>query len=61
MVSKVDIDNGHAVYTPLLLKIYDLLVVNFSNQFIWRCPKSKLIELHQKNISANHCEAQEII
>lgn len=56
MISKVEIEKGQAVYTPTMLKIYNFLVVNFSNRFIWRCPKEKLIKLHQNNITTDHCD-----
>ena len=29
---------GQAVYKPFTLAIYDLLVIWFSNSYIWRCP-----------------------
>lgn len=48
---------GHAVYTPLALTVYDLVVHGLSNRFAWECPTSRLIGLYEANLSANHLEA----
>ena len=48
---------AHAVYTPLALSFYDLIVHGLSNRFAWRCPTSRLIGLYEANLSANHLEA----
>ena len=51
------IARAHAIYTPFMLSIYDVLVHGLSNRFAWRCPTQQLIELYQTNLSANHLEA----
>ena len=33
-----DVEAGQAVYTRMLLRIYDLWVLGISNSFIWKCP-----------------------
>lgn len=48
---------AHAVYTPLSLAVYDLLVHGLSNRFAWRCPTRRLLALYEKNLSGNHLEA----
>ena len=48
---------AQAVYTPLTLPLYDLIVHGLSNRFAWRCPTEKLIELYRRNLSARHLEA----
>jgi hypothetical protein len=48
---------AHAVYTPLALTFYDLVVHGFSNRFAWECPTSRLVGLYEANLSANHLEA----
>jgi SAM-dependent methyltransferase len=48
---------AHAVYTPVALAFYDLVVHGFSNRFAWRCPTSRLRDLYEANLSANHLEA----
>lgn len=55
-ISEAEIKAGQAVYSPLLLKIYNLWVVDFSNAFIWRCPKRHQIKLFQENVSNNHLD-----
>jgi hypothetical protein len=51
------IANAHAIYTPSMLSIYDLLVHGVSNHLAWRCPTRKLFDLYRANLSANHLEA----
>ena len=51
------IARAHAVYTPVMLSIYDVLVHGLSNRFAWRCPTRLLLELYRDNLSANHLEA----
>jgi len=51
------IAKAHAVYTPVILSIYDVLVHGLSNRFAWRCPTRLLLELYRDNLSANHLEA----
>ncbi|MBX2805454.1 MAG: class I SAM-dependent methyltransferase [Hyphomicrobiales bacterium] len=47
---------GQSVYSPLVLRIYDLYVLGFSNRFIWSCPTSALRELYNRNVSAKHID-----
>lgn len=51
------IAKAHAIYTPSMLSIYDLLVHGVSNHLAWRCPTRKLLDLYRANLSANHLEA----
>ena len=51
------IARAHAIYTPFMLSIYDVLVHGLSNRFAWRCPTKQLSELYRTNLSANHLEA----
>ena len=48
---------AHAVYTPLTLAFYDLIVHGLSNRFAWRCSTARLKALYAANLSANHLEA----
>ena len=36
-----EVEAGQRVYTPLVLWGYDLLVLGFSNRFVWRCRSSR--------------------
>jgi hypothetical protein len=51
------IAKAHAIYTPAMLSIYDVLVHGLSNRFAWRCPTERLLDLYRNNLSANHLEA----
>jgi hypothetical protein len=48
---------AHAIYTPVMLAFYDLLVHGLSNHLAWRCPTRRLVDLYRANLSANHLEA----
>lgn len=47
---------GQAVYTARTLKLYDAVVLSFSNRFLWRCPTADLLALYDANVSANHLD-----
>ena len=51
------IAKAHAIYTPLMLSIYDVLVHGLSNRLAWRCPTRRLLDLYRTNLSADHLEA----
>lgn len=51
-----DVYRGAAVYTPLILSIYDLLVIRFENHFVWRCPSDKILAFYNRHISARHLD-----
>jgi hypothetical protein len=51
------IAKAHAIYTPFMLSIYDVLVHGVSNRLAWRCPTRQLLDLYRANLSANHLEA----
>jgi hypothetical protein len=51
------IAKAHAIYTPFMLSIYDVLVHGLSNRLAWRCPTRRLLDLYRANLSANHLEA----
>ena len=48
---------AHAVYTPAMLLIYDVLVHGVSNHVAWRCSTRRITELYRANLSPNHLEA----
>lgn len=52
-----DAQRSAAIYSPLVLKIYDLWVLGFSNRYAWKCPtRSVLLPFFQQNLSANHLD-----
>lgn len=49
--------DGAAIYSPLVLKLYDLWVLGLSNSYAWTCPTGKvLLPFFQKHLSANHLD-----
>lgn len=55
-VSESDSAKGHAIYTPTMLKIYNVWVLDISNQWIWRCRKSIQLEQYNRLVSHNHLD-----
>jgi SAM-dependent methyltransferase len=52
-----EVKDGQAVYTPLMLTTsYDFLVLGISNTYLWRCPTSRLLQMYDESISANHLD-----
>lgn len=51
-----DVEAGQAVYTPRMLRIYDLWVLGISNRFIWRCPTPKILEWYNRLVSDCHLD-----
>ncbi len=51
-----EIKAGQAVYTRLILSVYDIWVLVISNRWIWRCPTRKILNLYNQNISTRHLD-----
>jgi Methyltransferase domain len=47
---------GQAVYTERVLGSYDILVLGFSNRFVWKCPTARLLQFYNQHVSANHLD-----
>ena len=47
---------GQAVYSKLVLSIYDLYVLGLSNSLIWKCPTYKLLDMYDLHVSDNHLD-----
>jgi hypothetical protein len=47
---------GAAVYTPLTLTFYDLVVLRFSNSVVWQCPSHVLLQFYNQHISDRHLD-----
>ena len=50
------VEAGHAIYSPLVLRVYDWFVLGFSNRLLWRCPTPYLRALYDRNVSARHID-----
>ena len=51
-----DASSGAAVYTPATLALYDLLVLGFSNSFVWNCPSRLILDLYDQHVSPKHLD-----
>lgn len=47
---------GQAGYSPLLLRIYDPMVLGLQARFMWRCPTSLLIANYRDHIGQRHLD-----
>lgn len=54
--TKDEISAGQAIYQPLTLAAYDVVVHGVSNHWIWRCPTHQLTRLYDRNVSARHVD-----
>ena len=52
----VDVEPGQRVYTPLVLRAYDLLVLGFSNRYAWRCPSATMLERYDRHVGRRHLD-----
>jgi SAM-dependent methyltransferase len=47
---------GFAFYTRRSLRIYDVLILGWFNRTAWRCPASRLVQLHDRHVTGNHLD-----
>lgn len=48
---------GASVYSPTILKLYDLLVNGLSHRFVWQCPtKSVLLPFYKEHLGLKHLD-----
>lgn len=55
-INAASIEAGQAVYTTSTLRIYDLLVMGFSNPILWKCPTPALIAHYTRHRGPRHLE-----
>jgi hypothetical protein len=51
-----EVEAGQRVYTPLMLRAYDLFVLGFSNRFVWRCRSSEMLGRYDSHVGARHLD-----
>jgi hypothetical protein len=56
MVASEQVEAGHAVYSPAVLRTYDWAVLGLSNRLLWRCPTAELRRLYDRNVSNRHLD-----
>jgi SAM-dependent methyltransferase len=54
--SATEVDAGQAVYTPLTLALYDVVVLRFSCRFAWRCPSAEMLDFYNRHVGARHLD-----
>ncbi len=47
---------GQAIYTPLTLALYDIVVLQLSNPLIWRCATKRILALYDRYATDNHLD-----
>jgi SAM-dependent methyltransferase len=47
---------GQADYTPLLLKLYDPIVIGYVAWIVWRCPADPILDGYRRHIRDNHLD-----
>ncbi len=52
----LDTTAGQAVYTPLSLRLYDLVVVRLSCDHVWRCPARHLLAQYDRLVGRRHLD-----
>ncbi|NEO56405.1 MAG: class I SAM-dependent methyltransferase [Okeania sp. SIO3B5] len=55
-ITNEQVEVAQAVYTKQTLAVYDLVVLGFSNQFIWKCPTKWLMKHYNQMVTANHLD-----
>lgn len=54
---RLSTEAGAAIYSPLVLRVYDWWVLGFSNRFLWRCPtKTILLPFFREHIGRRHLD-----
>ena len=56
-ITTENIKKGQAVYSKLLLHIYDFYVLKLSNTYFWKCRSKNILDMFLKNTSSNHLDA----
>jgi ubiquinone/menaquinone biosynthesis C-methylase UbiE len=47
---------GAAIYNQMILSLYDLYVLKFSNTFAWKCPSQLILDFYNCHISNRHLD-----
>lgn len=56
MFTSEGVEAGQAVYSPMVLRTYDWIVLGISNRFLWRCPTAELRRLYDRNVCGRHLD-----
>jgi ubiquinone/menaquinone biosynthesis C-methylase UbiE len=51
-----EVRRGAAYYSPLLLAVYDHLILGLTCSAAWRCPRRHLVDHYRRNIRSHHLD-----
>jgi hypothetical protein len=54
--SASEVARGQQIYTPFVLRAYDLVVLGFSNRVVWRCPSPVMLDCYNRNVGRRHLD-----
>ncbi len=55
-VLQPEVEAGQAVYSPLVLSLYDQLVLGLTSSYLWGCPKDRMQTHYDRFLSGTHCD-----
>ena len=53
---RADVEAGQAIYGPLVLRLYDQLVLGLTSSLFWGCPKHRMQRHYDRHLSGMHCD-----
>jgi len=48
--------DGARIYSPLLLSLYDTLIMKVLSPYVWRCPPRHFVDLYRRCMTPNHAD-----
>jgi len=51
-----EVESGQAVYTPLVLALYDVFVLRLSCRIAWQCPRAQMLDLYNRHVGPRHLD-----
>ena len=56
MINKLNTSKGQAIYSKLMLMVYNIIVLRISNKFAWKCVTSNQLMFFNQHITSNHLD-----
>jgi ubiquinone/menaquinone biosynthesis C-methylase UbiE len=56
LAESADVEPGQRIYTPAVLRVYDLVVLRFSNSVAWRCRSGTMLERYERHLGRRHLD-----
>jgi ubiquinone/menaquinone biosynthesis C-methylase UbiE len=51
-----EVEAAQAVYTPVVLAVYDWFVLGFSSRFAWRCSRTEMLAFYDRHVGPRHLD-----